>query len=81
MVGDEVNHFHFCIVLLSRRDPQESFPEEDGDSTVEVEVQLPYPFNQSLLSSEESEDDEQGEATDLPVSPLHPKPLGVSAET
>lgn len=59
----------------------ESFPGEEGDSTVEVEVQPPYPFNQSLLSSEESGEDEQEEATGLPVTPWHPKPLGVSAET
>ncbi|XP_040914534.1 ataxin-7-like protein 2b [Toxotes jaculatrix] len=65
-----------CHILRSR-DPQESFPEEEGDSTVEVEVQPPYPFNQSLMSSEESEDDEQEEATDLPASPWHPKPLGL----
>lgn len=58
------------------RDPQE----EEGDSTVEVDVQPPYPFNQSLLSSEESEDDDQEEATDPSASPWHPKPLGVSGE-
>lgn len=57
-------------------DPQE----EEGESTVEVEVQPPYPFNQSLLSGEESEDDDQEEATHLPASPWHPKPLGVSGE-
>lgn len=46
-----------------------------------MQVQPPYPFNQSLLSSEESEDDEQEEAPDLPASPWHPKPLRVSGET
>lgn len=59
----------------------ESGPEEDGDSAVDVEVQPPYPFNQSLLSSEESEGEEQEEARDLPATPWHPKPLGVSTET
>lgn len=48
---------------------------------MEVEVQPPYPFNQSLVSSEESEDDEQEEDIDLPAASWHPKPLGVSAET
>ena len=57
-------------------DPSESFPDEDGDGTVEVEVQPPYPFNQSLLSSEESEDEEQDEATDLPSHPGTPNLSG-----
>lgn len=43
-----------------------------------VEVKPPYPFNHSLLSSEESDADEQEENTDLPASTWHPKPLGVS---
>ncbi|XP_035511903.1 ataxin-7-like protein 2b isoform X1 [Morone saxatilis] len=65
--------------IVSRiRDPSQSFPEDESFSTVEVKVQPPYPFNQSLLSSEESEDDdEQEEATDLPATPRHPKPLGL----
>lgn len=75
--ADKIN-----VCLQSRsRDPSESFVEAEGDSTVEVEVQPPYPFNQSLLSSEESEEDEQVEDTDLPAASWHPKPLGVSAET
>ncbi|XP_035499862.1 ataxin-7-like protein 2b isoform X2 [Scophthalmus maximus] len=52
-------------------------PQEEGDSTAEVEVQPPYPFNQSLLSSKESEDDEQEEGAELPASAWHPKPLGL----
>ncbi|XP_044065556.1 ataxin-7-like protein 2b isoform X2 [Siniperca chuatsi] len=63
--------------FLRCKDPSESFPEEEGDSTVEVELQPPYPFNQSLLSSDESEDGVQEEATDLPATPWHPKPLGL----
>lgn len=59
----------------------ESFAEEAGDSTVDVEVQPPYPFNQRLLSSEDSEEEEQEEAAELPASPWHPKPLGVSVAT
>ncbi|XP_071332106.1 ataxin-7-like protein 2b isoform X1 [Trachinotus anak] len=74
--GNRYNFNSNCNILRSR-DPQESFPEEEGDTTVEVEVQPPYPFNQNLLSSEESEDDEQEKATDLPASPWHPKPLGL----
>ncbi|XP_019114778.2 ataxin-7-like protein 2b isoform X2 [Larimichthys crocea] len=70
-------NFNSNVHILRTRDPSESFPDEEGDSTVEVEVQPPYPFNQSLLSSEESEDDEQEEATDLPATPWHPKPLGL----
>ncbi|XP_056131209.1 ataxin-7-like protein 2b, partial [Lampris incognitus] len=66
-----------CSVLSRSRESLESGPEEDCDSVVEVEVQPPYPFNQSLLSSEESEDEEQVEARDLPATPWHPKPLGL----
>ncbi|XP_058497805.1 ataxin-7-like protein 2b [Solea solea] len=66
-----------CHIIGTSRDPAENLPEEEGDSTVKVEIQPPYPFNQSLLSSEESENDEQEETTDLPTSPWHPKPLGV----
>lgn len=47
---------------------------------MEVEAQPQQPFDQSLLSGEESEDDEQEEAIDLPATPWHPKPLGVSAD-
>ncbi|XP_034445877.1 ataxin-7-like protein 2b [Hippoglossus hippoglossus] len=61
--------------ILGSKDTEEDFPEEEGDRTVEVEP--PYALNQSLLSSEGSEDDEQEEATDLPASPCHPKPLGL----
>ncbi|KAM9350952.1 ataxin-7-like protein 2b [Symphorus nematophorus] len=74
--GSKYNFSSKCHILRSR-DPSESFPEGKGDGTVEVEVQPPYPFNQSLLSSEESEDEEQEEATDLPATPWHPKPLGL----
>ncbi|XP_040009992.1 ataxin-7-like protein 2b [Xiphias gladius] len=73
--GSRYNFNSNCHILRKARAPQESFPEEEGDSTVAVQVQPPYPFNQSLLSSEESEDDEQEEAPDLPASPWHPKPL------
>ena len=48
---------------------------------MKVEVQPPYPFNQTLVSSEDSENDEQEETSDLPAAPWHPKPLGVSAVT
>ncbi|XP_044208257.1 ataxin-7-like protein 2b isoform X2 [Thunnus albacares] len=75
--GSKTNFNNNCHILRSRN-PSESFPEEEeGDSTVKVEVQHPYPFNQNLLSSEENEDDEQEEATDLPATPWHPKPLGL----
>lgn len=47
---------------------------------MEVEAPPQRAFNQSQLSAEESEDDEKDEDTDLPATPLHPKPLGVSAE-
>lgn len=69
-----------CLQCRSR-DPSGSFPEEEGDSTVEVKVQPPYPFNQSLVSSEESEDDEQEEGAYQPAASWHPKPLGVSEGT
>ncbi|XP_029995440.1 ataxin-7-like protein 2b isoform X2 [Sphaeramia orbicularis] len=62
--------------ILRSRDASENFPEDDGDNTVEVKVQPPYPFNQSLFSSEESED-EQEEATELPATSWHPKPMGL----
>lgn len=60
------------------RDPPQSYPEDDGNSTVEVELQLPYPFNQSLLSCGEGEDDDEHE---VPHLSWHPKPLGVSVES
>ncbi|XP_029362637.1 ataxin-7-like protein 2b [Echeneis naucrates] len=78
-ITTQANRYNFnsnCHILRTR-DPKETFLEEEGDSTVEVEIQPPYPFNQSLLSSEESEDDEQEEAADLPASTSHPKPLGL----
>lgn len=59
-------------------DPPHNYPEDEGDTTVEVEVQLPYPFNQRLLSGEEGEEDKEQEVPDLS---WHPKPLGVSTET
>ncbi|KAK1898263.1 Ataxin-7-like protein 2 [Dissostichus eleginoides] len=51
--------------------------EEECDSAVEVEAPPQRAFNQSQLSAEESEDDEKDEDTDLPATPLHPKPLGL----
>ncbi|XP_054636105.1 ataxin-7-like protein 2b isoform X2 [Dunckerocampus dactyliophorus] len=66
-----------CHILSRSRISSQSFPEEEADGTVKVEVQTPYPFNQHLLSNEESEDDEQEEATDLPATSWHPKPLGL----
>lgn len=74
---DKINN----LFLQSRsRNPSENFLEEEGDNTVEVDIQPSYPFNQRLLSSEESEEDEQVEETDLPAASWHPKPLGVSAD-
>nr|XP_046253148.1 ataxin-7-like protein 2b isoform X2 [Scatophagus argus] len=70
-------NFNSNCPIQRPRDPSESFQEEESNSTVEVEVQPPYPFNQSLLSSDESEDDEQEGFTDLPAAPWHPKPLGL----
>ncbi|KAG7283890.1 hypothetical protein CRUP_034077, partial [Coryphaenoides rupestris] len=55
--------------------------EEEG--AVEVEVQPPYPFNQSLPSSGDSEEEEGGAKEEgegngnIPASPWHPKPLGI----
>lgn len=69
--------FHFS--LLNRpRDPPQSCPEDGGDGTVEVELQLPYPFSQSLLAAQEGDDDKQQE---VPHVSWHPRPLGVSTET
>lgn len=78
-----MHHFFSVFVCFQNRsgDPSKSFAEEEVDSTVEVEVQPPYPFNQTLVSSEDSENDEQEEASDLPAAPWHPKPLRVSTET
>lgn len=59
-------------------DPPHNYPEDEGDTTVEVVVQLPYPFNQPLLSGEEGEEDKEQQVPDLS---WHPKPLGVSAES
>lgn len=59
-------------------DPPHNYSEAEGDTTVEVEVQLLYPFNQRLLSGEEGEENKEQEVADLS---WHPKPLGVSAET
>ncbi|KAI3357383.1 hypothetical protein L3Q82_015809 [Scortum barcoo] len=75
--GSKYNFNSNCHSFSRSREPSESFPVEASDSTVEVEVQPPYPFNQSLLSSDESERDEQEEAIDLPATPCHPKPLGL----
>ncbi|XP_075951331.1 ataxin-7-like protein 2b isoform X2 [Anarhichas minor] len=61
-----------CHILRS-----ESIPEEEGGSAVEVEAQPQIPFNRSLFPGEESEDNEQEEALDLPATPWHPKPLGL----
>ncbi|XP_045912356.1 ataxin-7-like protein 2b isoform X2 [Micropterus dolomieu] len=74
--GSKYNLNSSCHILRSK-DPSDIFPEEEGDSSVEAEVQPPYPFNQSLLSSDESEDGEQEGASDLPATPWHPKPLGL----
>ncbi|XP_030277752.1 ataxin-7-like protein 2b isoform X1 [Sparus aurata] len=74
--GSKYNSSSNCHILRSG-DPSKSFAEEEVDSTVEVEVQPPYPFNQTLVSSEDSENDEQEEASDLPAAPWHPKPLGL----
>ena len=47
-----------------------------------MEVQPPYPFNQSLPSSEGSDSEDQVDAgEDLPATPWHPRPMGVSATT
>ncbi|XP_016891265.1 ataxin-7-like protein 2b isoform X2 [Cynoglossus semilaevis] len=67
---------HNCHVL-GANESAENLPEEKVDSPVAVEVKPPYPFNHSLLSSEESDADEQEENTDLPASTWHPKPLGL----
>ncbi|XP_061694338.1 ataxin-7-like protein 2 isoform X2 [Syngnathoides biaculeatus] len=63
-----------CHIL---RATSKRFPEDEAGGTVRVEVQTPYPFNQGLLSSEENEDNEREDATDLPATSWHPKPLGL----
>ncbi|XP_068589239.1 ataxin-7-like protein 2b isoform X1 [Cebidichthys violaceus] len=65
-----------CHIVRSRV-PSESIPEEEGGSAVEVEAQPQIPINKSLFPGEESEDNEQEEALDLPATPWHPKPLGL----
>ncbi|XP_006785624.1 ataxin-7-like protein 2b [Neolamprologus brichardi] len=60
--------------IQGSRNPPGSCPEEDGNGIVEAEVQPPYPFT---LSGDDSEEDEQDEAADLPATPWHPKPLGL----
>uniref|UniRef100_A0A3P8TUI8 Ataxin 7-like 2b n=1 Tax=Amphiprion percula TaxID=161767 RepID=A0A3P8TUI8_AMPPE len=74
--GSKYNFNSNCHILRSRN-PSESFLEQESNNTVEVEIQPPYPFNQSLLSSEDSEEEAQEEATELPATPWHPKPLGL----
>ncbi|XP_062315917.1 ataxin-7-like protein 2b isoform X1 [Osmerus eperlanus] len=65
-----------CTILRSR-DPSES-GEEDEENGVGVEVQPPYPFNQSLPSSEGSDSEDQEDAgEDLPATPWHPRPMGL----
>ncbi|KAK5863463.1 hypothetical protein PBY51_000492 [Eleginops maclovinus] len=58
-------------------DPSENVPEEEFDSAVILEAPPQRAFNQSQLSAEQSEDDEKEEATDLPATTWHPKPLGL----
>uniref|UniRef100_A0AAV2LYE7 SCA7 domain-containing protein n=1 Tax=Knipowitschia caucasica TaxID=637954 RepID=A0AAV2LYE7_KNICA len=53
------------------QDPSETFPIEESP----VEGQPPYPFNQSLPSSDSS--DHKEEYTDVSSTPWHPKPLGM----
>ncbi|KAL7398892.1 hypothetical protein ABVT39_016693 [Epinephelus coioides] len=72
--GSKHNFNSNCHILSGQSD---NVPEEEGNKTVEVEAQPQQPFDQSLLSGEESEDDEQEEAIDLPATPWHPKPLGL----
>lgn len=67
----------YCCVEYRSRAPSESFSGKENDSTVEVELQPSGPSNKTLLSSDEDEAEDQEEATDLPATPWHPKPLGV----
>lgn len=73
--GNKVKPYYLHIRPM---EPPHNYPEDEGDTTVKVEVQLPYPFNQCLRSGEEGEEDK---AQDVPDLSWHPKPLGVSAET
>ncbi|XP_072223923.1 ataxin-7-like protein 2b [Leuresthes tenuis] len=74
-LGGKCNFRSNCLIL---RNQSETLSEEDGNGAVKVEVQPPYPFNQSSLSSEDSEVDEEEEgARDLPATPRHPRPLGL----
>ncbi|XP_059189509.1 ataxin-7-like protein 2b [Centropristis striata] len=66
-------HFNSNCHILRSGDQSENVPEEKGDSSVEVKPQ--HPLNQSQLSGDESEDDDQEEDTDLPATSWHPKPL------
>lgn len=59
--------------IVRSKDVSETFPEET--SPVEVEVQPPYPFNQSLPPSDDSDNEEQ--CQDLCTTSWHPKPLGL----
>lgn len=59
--------------IARSKEISETFPEED--SPVEVEVQPPYPFNQSLPLSDDSDNDEQ--CNNLSTTAWHPKPLGL----
>lgn len=81
-----VTHVHdtagcdlFCLQSSSGV-PSESIPRAEGESSVEVEAQPQIPLKGSVVSGEESDDGRQQEAVDLPATPWHPKPLGVSAE-
>ncbi|XP_059906281.1 ataxin-7-like protein 2b isoform X3 [Gadus macrocephalus] len=49
-----------CPILWSR-EPSRRAAEEEGDAAVVVEIQHPYPFNQSLPSSGESDEEEEEE--------------------
>lgn len=70
--------FRACYLPIRPIDPPHNYTEDEGDTTVEVEVQLPDPFNQHLLSVKEGEENKEQE---VPDRSWHPKPLGVSSET
>ncbi|XP_074538622.1 ataxin-7-like protein 2b isoform X2 [Halichoeres trimaculatus] len=74
--GSKNNLNSSCHIARSRA-PLESFSGKENDSTAEVEIQPSYALNQTMLSSDEDEADTQEEATDLPATPWHPKPLGL----
>lgn len=59
--------------IVRSKDVSKTFPEEE-ESTVEVEVQPPYPFNQSLPPSDDSDTEE---CSDLSTTSWHPRPLGL----